>query len=123
MAISPPCRTIKVFAFRGNRSRRFASAFLRPLVDPRNGLRGGPTRIEALLFTGHTGVSIDDGTTIYAFNPNGGNMPLWELMDKLKQSQAFPGVVLDDTGVFSLAQKSNLTVLTFDVVLPEPSYQ
>ncbi len=43
-------------------------------------------------------------------------------MQRLKSGDAFPGLVRDDTHVFSAAAKQGLSVLTFDVVLPEPGF-
>jgi len=39
-------------------------------------------------------------------------------MQSLRNGEAFPGVVLDDTPVFAAAKKQRLKVLTFDVILP-----
>src|SRR5207249_3214133 len=69
------------------------------------------------------GVSTDGGSTIYGFNPDGGGVPVWQLMDGLKNGDAFPGVVRDDTAAFSAAQARGLTVLSFEVILPEPQFQ
>jgi hypothetical protein len=41
----------------------------------------------------------------------------------LKNGEAFPGVVADDTGEFSAAQQHGLVVLSFWVVLPDPRFQ
>jgi hypothetical protein len=119
----PVCRTIKVVAFRGYRSRAFAAAFLSALDDERNGRGAGPTVLDCLLFAGHTGVSTEGDTAIYGINPEPGPIPIWQLMDRLKNGDAFPGVVRDDTVVFSEAAKHGLTVLSFEVVLPDPSFQ
>jgi hypothetical protein len=119
----PVCRAIKVVAFRGDRSRAFAAAFLRALDDEKSGRGAGPTILDSLLFAGHTGVSTDGGTTIYAFNPDAGGVPVWQLMDRLKNGDAFRGVVRDDTGVFSAALKHGLPVRSFEVILPDPRFQ
>jgi hypothetical protein len=119
----PPCRTIKVVAFRGDRSRAFAAGFLRALDDERNGRGAGPTVLDRLLFVGHTGVSTDGGATIYGFNPDPGRIPAWQLIDRLRSGDAFPGVVRDDTAVFSEASKHGLTIQSFEVILPEPRFQ
>jgi hypothetical protein len=111
------------FAFRGDRSRIFAAAFLKAIDDEKNGRASGPTAFDCLLFTGHTGVSMDGGTAIYGFSPDDGGIPIWQLMDGLKNGDAFPGVVRDDTGAFSAASQRGLTVHSFDVVLPEPRSQ
>jgi hypothetical protein len=119
----PPCRTITVFAFRGDRSRPFATAFLKALDDEKNHRGPGPTPLECLLFAGHTGVSTDGGTTTYGFNPDGGHVPIWQFLDRLKNGDAFPGILRDDTAVFSAARKQGLTVRSFEVILPDPRFQ
>jgi hypothetical protein len=119
----PSCRTITVFGFRGDRSRTFATAFLKALDDEKNGRGPGPTALESLLFAGHTGVSTDGGTTIHGFNPDGDGVPIWQLMDRLKNGDALPGVVRDDSAVFSAARKHGLTVRSFDVILTDPRFQ
>jgi hypothetical protein len=119
----PPCRTIQVVAFRGDHSRVFASAFLRALDDERSGRGTGPTAIECLLFVGHAGVSMDGGTTVHGFNPNPGHVPVWQWLDRLKRGGALPGVVRDDTAVFSAAATRGRTVQSFEVILPEPRFQ
>jgi hypothetical protein len=119
----PACRTITVFAFRGDRSRTFAAAFLRALDDAKNHRGPGPTALECQLFAGHTGVSTDGGTTVYALNPDGGSVPAWQLLDRLKNGDAFPGVVRDDTAAFAAARNHGLLVRSFEVILPEPRFQ
>ena len=94
----PICRTIKVMAFRGDRSRPFATAFQTKLDDEKNGIGPGPTIRECLLFVGHTGVSTDGGTTIYGFNPDDTGVPVWQLLNRLKNGDRFPGVVRDEIG-------------------------
>jgi hypothetical protein len=71
---APPCRMI----------RRTAAA-------------RAPTMRDCLLFAGHTGVSTDGGATIYGFNPDGSHIPIWQLMDRLKNGDSFPGIVPDNT--------------------------
>ena len=83
----------------------------------------GPTPAECQLFVGHTGVSTDGGATIYGFNPDGSRVPVWQLMDRLKNGDAFPGLVRDDAAVFAAARKHGLTLLSFDVILPDPRFQ
>jgi len=75
-----------------------------------------------LLFAGHTGVSTDSDTRIDGFNPFGGHDPLWLVMKNLKNRLAYPGIVYDDTSVFTAAVQNGLTVLRFDVLLPQPSF-
>jgi hypothetical protein len=121
--MAPPCRTITVFAFRGDRSRAFAGALLQALDEQKKGSGPGPVPLDCLLYAGHTGVSTDGGTTIYGFNPDGSQLPLWELMDRLKKGEPFPGVVRDDTSVFAEARKRGLTVRSFEVIFPDPGVQ
>ena len=116
----PACRTIEVIAFGGNRSRAFVSTVLRALGDERHGRGTGPTPLDCLLLTGHAGVSVDDGATVLGFNPGRGSLPLWRLMDGLRNGDAFPGTVRDDSAVFSAARKRGLFVRSFEVILPEP---
>lgn len=119
----PSCRTLTVFAFRGDRTRAFAWAFLSALDEEKNSRGIGPTAVECLLFTGHAGVSIDRGTTIYGFNPDGLGLPVWQLMDRLRNGDALPGLVRDDTTAFREARNRGLMVHSFDVVLPQPRFQ
>lgn len=119
----PTCRTIKVFAFRGDRTCQFAAAFQRALQDEKNGRGPGPTAVGCLLYLGHAGVSTDAGTTIYGFNPDGGGIRVWQWMDSLKNGDAFPGVVRDDTLVFTTAPSQGLTLVSFAVILPDPQFQ
>jgi len=93
------------------------------LDDERKGRGPGPSKAECLLFAGHTGVSTDSDQVIYGFNPDGGNDPMWRVMDTLRNGRAYPGVDLDDFAVFSAAAKQGLTVLAFDVILPQPGFQ
>lgn len=121
--IVPACQTIKVVAFRGNRSRAFAAAFLGKLDDERNNLGPGPTTQECQLYVGHTGVSTDGGTTVWAFNPDGTGVPVWKLLDGLKNGDRFPGIVRDDTGAFTAARKASLMFVSLDIILPDPAFQ
>jgi hypothetical protein len=66
---------------------------------------------------------MDGGTTIYGFNPDGTSFPVWQIMDRLQKGEAFPGVVRNDTVVFTAAQAHGLTLLSFEVLLPEPQFQ
>jgi hypothetical protein len=120
--VMPPCRPVTVVTFRGDCSRTFAAVFQRTLADEKRGLPG-PSPRDCLLYAGHTGASTDRGTTIYGFNPDGGALPLWQVLDKLKNGEAFPGIVTDDTDVFTAARMRGLAVLSFDVLLPEPQFQ
>jgi len=123
MSSTPPCRVVQVMAFRGDRSRPRAAAFQRALDDERNGHGPGPSPIECLLFAGHAGVTTNGGAAIYGFNPDGGGLPVWQLLDRLKNGDAFPAVVRDDAFAFATAQKHGLPVLSFEVILPEPRFQ
>jgi hypothetical protein len=119
----PICRTVTVFTFRGDRSRPFTSTFLNAINDARNGIGPGPTHLDCLFYAGHTGVSIDEGTTVYGFNPQNAGLPAWQILDRLQNGEAFPAVVTDDGVVFTTAQQHGLTLRTFEVILPDPRFQ
>ncbi len=119
----PRCETIQVVLFRGDRSGAFGARIKRELDDQKNGHGPGPTALDCVLLVGHTGVSMDGGTTIYGFNPDAPGSPLWQLMEGLKNGDAFPGIVNDDTSVFSAAGAHGLAVVSFKVVLPDPRFQ
>jgi hypothetical protein len=119
----PPCQTVKVFAFRGDRSRSFAMAFQSKLDDEKNRAGPGPTMEECQLFAGHAGVSTDGGRSIYGFNPDSTGVPLWQLLNRLKSGDRFQGVVRDDISVFVAAQKKGLTLISYSIVLPDPAFQ
>lgn len=121
--VPPPCRSVAVFAFRGDRSRPFVTSFQGAFNDAKSGRGPGPSILDCFLFAGHTGVSVDGGATIHGFNPDGPGLAAWQLMERLKQGDAFPGIVRNDTHVFSLAQSHPLTVVSFEVILPEPQFQ
>lgn len=122
MAAVPPCRAIRVFAFRGDRSRAFAGAFLQALDSEKRGGHG-PSLARCLLYAGHTGVSIDEGKTIYGFHPDAGKLAVWQVLKRLKSGDAFPGLVRDDTALFRAARKRNLGLISFDVVFPQPVFR
>ncbi|HEV3003274.1 MAG TPA: hypothetical protein VGX78_02390, partial [Pirellulales bacterium] len=122
-SVIPVCRTIEVFAFRGDRTRGFAAAFQKKLQDGKNGLGAGPTMLECLLHAGHAGVSVDGRNTIYGFNPDAGALAVWQLLERLKQGEGFQGVVRDDLAVFNAAQHHPLTIVSFEVVLPDSRFQ
>src|SRR2546430_2498406 len=65
----------------------------------------------------------DSDPAIYGFNPDTGNLPSWQAMQRLRNGNAFPGVVRDDSQVFAAASTLGLTVRTFGVILPEPEFQ
>lgn len=118
----PICRTVTVFAFRGDRSAAFGLKFQRLLEDERKGLAQGPTLQDSFRYAGHAGVSTDDMTTIHAFHPNGSGFAVWQLMDRLKNGDAFPGIVRDDTAYFAAMQRQGLPVLSFNIILPDPAF-
>jgi hypothetical protein len=72
---------------------------------------------------GHTGVSTDWDKAIYGFSPDFGQLPISQGMQRLRNGDAFPGVVVDDTQVFTEARKHRLKVQSFDVILPDPAFQ
>jgi len=123
MSTAPVCRTVTVHTFRGERTLLFRQYLFGALADERAGRGPAPTRIECLLFLGHTGVSTDVDATIYGFSPDGSGDPMWQVMDNLRTSRAYPGVVLDDSAVFAAAANRGLLILTFDVILPEPVFE
>jgi hypothetical protein len=122
-SLVPSCRTITILAFGGDRSRAFAATFLKSLRDEKKGVGPGPTIQDCLFFSGHVGVSTDAGANIYGYHPDAGAVPVWQLIDKLKNGDAFPGVVRDDTALFPAARKFGLTIVSFEVVFPEPQFQ
>jgi hypothetical protein len=76
------------------------------------------------LYAGHTGVSVDSQpSVIWGFNPSIGKAPLWQAMQDLLNGVAYPGIVNDDTQVFTRARKMRFKVLTFDVILPDPAFR
>ena len=118
----PKCRTVAVHTFRGDHGV-FGRRVRKALDDDMNGIGPGPSRLDCLLYAGHTGVSTDTDKTIYGFNPEFGRLPIWQGMQLLRNGIALPGVVLDDTLVFSEAKKHRSMLLTFDVVLPDPVFK
>ncbi len=110
----PRCRTVTVHTFRGDRTNAFLQRFLDALDGERNLQDPGPSVTECLLYAGHTGVSTDRDKVINAFNPDGGNTPIWQVIERLQRREAYPGIVRDDTAVFTAAQQRGLQVLTFD---------
>ena len=121
--ISPKCRSITVVAFRGDRSRSYAATIQGKLAAEKAGVGAGPTPHECLRFAGHTGVSTDGGTTLYGFHPDAPSVPVWQLLHNLKNGDAFPGIVRDDTAVFAAASSRGLPLLSFEVLLPDPRFQ
>jgi hypothetical protein len=123
MSTVPVCRTVTVHTFRGDRTKAFGQRVFRALDDERNGRGPGPSVTECLLLAGHTGVSTDDDKAVYGFNPETGNLPIWQVMQRLRRGDAFAGRVRDDTQVFADAAAHGLAVMTFEVVLPDPGFQ
>ena len=79
--------------------------------------------MDCLLYAGHTGVSIDGGVTIFGFNPDGGGIPTWQLIDGLKNGNSFDGVVRNDTKVFADAAAHPLAVVSFGIRLPDKAFR
>ncbi len=119
---APQCRMVTVHTFQGDHSR-FGQRVRKALDDDMNGQGPGPSVVDCLLYAGHAGVSTDRDTIIYGFNPNVGKHPLWQAMYNLRNGDAYPGIVLDDSSVFAAAEQHGLTVLTFDVILPDPRFK
>ncbi len=120
---APICNTIHVVLFRGVRSAAFGGQIVRALKEQKKGIGAGPSALDCFLLAGHAGVSTDRGTTIYGFNPEATGIPRWELMERLKNGDSFPGIVKDDTAVFSAAGTHGLLVNSFRVLLPNPRFQ
>jgi hypothetical protein len=117
------CRSIRVVTFRGKRDATFAAAFLKLLADEKSG-KAGPSDLDCLIHAGHTGVSLDGGTTILGFNPQRGSLPAWQMLDRLKHGDALPAFVRDDTAVFvAAATIYGLHILSFNVRLPDWAFQ
>ena len=119
---TPACRTVNVLAFSGDRSPAFAAQFQQSIDEVRKGRGHGPSLQDCLLYAGHAGVSTSGHQVIYGFNPESANTTVWQLLDGLKNGDAFPGVVRDDTAMFAAAQNHGLTILSFDILLPEPQF-
>ncbi len=124
MSAAPPrCRTITVFAFRGDRSQAFVKRYLQALQDEMNGIGPGPTPQDCLLYAGHTGVSIDEGARIWGSNPHAPNLSAAQMMSDLRNSLAFPGIVRDDTAIFVSAKGRPTIFVQFDIIFPDPHFQ
>jgi hypothetical protein len=93
----PPCRPVTVLAFAGDRSRPFVARVLAALLDGMNGRGPGPSPLECLFLAGHAGVSTDAGATISGFHPDAGGLPAWQIVLGLRNGEAFPSIVTDDT--------------------------
>src|SRR4051794_11090147 len=110
----PPCHPVTVLAFAGDRSRPFVARVFAALSDGRSGRGPGPSPLECLLLAGHAGVSTDAGATVCGFNPDPGGLPAWQVVQGLQNGGAFPGIVTDDTGIFTVASRHGLAVEAFD---------
>ena len=119
----PPCRTVRVLTFHGDRSRRTARTIRLALASERKGRGAGPSVIDQLLLVGHAGVSFDLGLSIFGFHPDGSGLPVWKLVDHLRSGQALQGVVRGDTAVFAAADTRGLLVQSLDVILPDPQWR
>jgi hypothetical protein len=95
--------------FQGDRAA-FGRRVRKALDDEMYGLGPGPSLLECLLYAGHTAVSTDSDRAFYGFHPELGNLPMWQAMQRLRNGDAFPGVVLDDTQVFDGATRHRLKV-------------
>src|SRR3954454_24802894 len=100
-----PCHPVTVLAFAGDRSRPFVARVLAALVDGMNGRGPGPSPLECVFLAGHAGVSTDAGATDSGFHPNAGGRPAWQVLLGLRNGEAFPGIVTDDTGLFTAASR------------------
>jgi hypothetical protein len=123
MNVLPFHRIVTAHAFQGDRTIGFRQSLFKALDDERNGRGSGPLEIDCLLFAGHSGVSTNEEGVIWGFNPDRGNDPIWQLIDRLRSGDAYPGIVRDDSAVFTAARGRGLTVLRFDVALSPPSYR
>src|SRR5437773_1023248 len=103
-----PCRPVTVLAFAGDRSRPFVAHVFAALTHGSSGRGPGPASLECLLLAGHAGVSTDTGATISGFNPDSGGLPAWQVMQGLQNGYAFPGIVVDDTAIFTAASQHGL---------------
>jgi hypothetical protein len=120
---SPIDRIVRIHTFRGDRTRTFGHDLFRSLDDERHGRGAGPSETEFLLFVGHTGISVGADTTVYGFNLDRGTDPTWRVMQRLRSGVAYPGIVRDDTAVFTAAEQHGLRILRFDVVLSLRSFR
>jgi hypothetical protein len=94
-----------VYAFRGERRDYFFG------IDPR-------------LRFGHAGLSFDGGRTIFGFNPHKpAGVSMEAFIRRLRAGQSFPGVVLDDTRIFILAQEHGLRVVTITYSMNRRDYK
>jgi hypothetical protein len=106
--------------FCGDRSRAAARVFRAALDAERNGAGPSLSELDRILVTGHAGVSLDLGSTVYGFHPDDTHLPSWQVFERLKKGETLPGVVRDDTAIFAALTGRGLPIRTFDVVLPDP---
>jgi hypothetical protein len=118
-----PCRPVTVLAFAGHRSGPFVARIFAALRNGSSGRGPGPSALECLLLAGHASISTDGGVAIIGFNPDAGGLAAWQVVDGLRNGDAFPGIVTDDTGIVTAARRHGLAVEAFDVLLPEPAFQ
>jgi hypothetical protein len=123
MTFVQPCRLVTVLAFAGDRSGSFVAQVFSALRNASSGRGLGPSPLECLLLGGHAGVSTDAGAAVFGFNPDAGGLAAWQVVYRLRNGDAFPGIVTDDTGIFAAAHQHGLAVEAFDVLLPEPTFQ
>lgn len=117
------CQIVTVFTFRGDRSHTFTAAYNKAMDRDRKHGVGGPSVEMCLLYAGHTGVSINQGKSIYGFNPDSPtHRRVSDVMDDLAAGLAFPGKVDDDTLIFHEANVCGLTVISFEILLPNASF-
>jgi hypothetical protein len=116
----PPCRTVRVVLFRGDRSKAAARSLELAFGAEKNGVGPGPSELDRIRVAGHAGASIDLGMTVYGFYPDGAGLAGWQIFDQLKSGQALPGIARDDTALFAALRTPGLPVQSFDIILPDP---
>jgi hypothetical protein len=115
---------VTVHTFRGNREPVFVQGIQKSLDDEKYGTGPPPSRTECLLWSGHTGVTIQtEPSIVYGFNPNGERDPLWLVIATLKARCAYPGIVLDDSAIFHAATLQGLAVVTANIRLSDLAFQ
>jgi hypothetical protein len=120
----PQCRSIKVFAFHGDRTKVFLKRFYQKLADEKNGTGPGPTPDECLRFAGHTAVSIDGGATRFGLHPNPDPaLKIWQVMDSLMNGDRFDSIVHEDTAVFAMATQHQLPEETVEIRVPDACFR
>src|SRR5437016_898228 len=123
MTLVQPCCPVTLLVFAGDRSGSFVARVFAALRDGSRGRGPGPSPLECLLLGGHAGISTDAGAAIFGFNPDAGGLAAWQVVYGLRNGDAFPGIVTDDTGIFTAARQRGLAVEAFDILLPEPAFQ